>query len=191
MKSSHGRWCEEIGIKRYSPPCITARRGGCVIKRYREATKTDTAGVVFLFLLIGKPPRSRGQRMLRDIFLKRSTTPPCGDAKRGILLDSDLFTPFWGEPGMTGTRVLVTGATGFLGKALVPRLVGCGYQVTEVSRHSTPIAADLSNAAATAALQPWRWDIVVNLAGPGPGHAGATEDGWNTIAAHTNIALNV
>src|SRR5437870_7584198 len=93
--------------------------------------------------------------------------------------------------GVIGTRVLVTGATGILGKALVPRLLESGYQVTEVSRHSTPIAADLSNAAATAALQPWRWDIVVNLAGPVPGHAGVTEDGWNTIAAHTNIALNV
>src|SRR5215467_161295 len=51
-----------------SPPCMTARRGGCVIKNYREATKADADGVVFLSWL-GKPPRPRFQRMLRGIFL--------------------------------------------------------------------------------------------------------------------------
>ena len=38
-------------------------------KKYCEATETDTAGVVFLIVLIGKPPRPRDMRMLRAVFL--------------------------------------------------------------------------------------------------------------------------
>ena len=34
-----------------------------------EATEADAAGVVFLSFSIGKPPRPRDQRRLRDIFL--------------------------------------------------------------------------------------------------------------------------
>jgi uncharacterized protein YqhQ len=34
-----------------------------------EATEADTAGVVFLIVLIGKPPRPRCNRMLRAVFL--------------------------------------------------------------------------------------------------------------------------
>jgi hypothetical protein len=30
--------------------------------------------------------------MLRDIFLDRSATPPCGGARRRLMLDSNLFT---------------------------------------------------------------------------------------------------
>jgi len=42
---------------------------GCVIKNYREATKADADGVVFLFVLNRKTtPASRSQR-LRDILL--------------------------------------------------------------------------------------------------------------------------
>jgi hypothetical protein len=41
------RTCEGIGIKRYSPPCITARRGGRATKKYREASADREAGVVF------------------------------------------------------------------------------------------------------------------------------------------------
>jgi hypothetical protein len=52
-----------------SPPCITARRGGCVINKCREATEADAAGVVFLSFTIGKPPRPRYQRRLRGILL--------------------------------------------------------------------------------------------------------------------------
>src|SRR5690349_20400289 len=37
--------------------------------RFREATKADAAGVVFLLYSIGKPPRPRVRRRLRDIFL--------------------------------------------------------------------------------------------------------------------------
>jgi hypothetical protein len=40
----------------------------------------------------GKPPRLRPLRMLRNIFLMGASTPPCGDARRGLMLDSNLFT---------------------------------------------------------------------------------------------------
>ena len=53
----------------YSPPCITARRGGCVIKKISRSHRIDAAGVVFLVFSIGKPPRPRDQRMLRSILL--------------------------------------------------------------------------------------------------------------------------
>src|SRR5213594_863335 len=64
-----GHRCERITLVRYSPPCITARRGGCVVKKCCEATEADAAGVVFLLFSIGKPPRPRDQRMLRGILL--------------------------------------------------------------------------------------------------------------------------
>src|SRR5204862_7259825 len=50
---------------------LASTRGGgvYVIKKYCEATEADTAGVVFLIVLIGKPPRPRCKRMLRAVFL--------------------------------------------------------------------------------------------------------------------------
>jgi hypothetical protein len=51
------RSCEQIGMEQI------------VIKKFREATKADAAGVVFLFVFsFGKPPRRRDQWMLRDVF---------------------------------------------------------------------------------------------------------------------------
>src|SRR6184192_3185428 len=54
----------------YSPPCITARRGGCAVNK--EVAKlpcsAQTGWFSFLFS-IGKPPRPRDQRTLREIFL--------------------------------------------------------------------------------------------------------------------------
>jgi hypothetical protein len=38
-------------------------------KKIRAASKADAAGVVFLMDSIGKPPRPRYQRRLRDILL--------------------------------------------------------------------------------------------------------------------------
>src|ERR1051326_1152735 len=68
----------------HSPPCITARRGGCVINKSREATETDADGVVFLVVLNRKTtPASRSAEASRD-FIDRSATPPCGDARRGM-----------------------------------------------------------------------------------------------------------
>jgi hypothetical protein len=79
-------------------PLLASPQGGegCVIKKFRVATEADAAGVVFRpplrFGLIGKPPRPRYQRKLRDVFFDRSATPPCGDARRGIALDANFFT---------------------------------------------------------------------------------------------------
>ena len=97
------------------------------------------------------------------------------------------------------TRVLVTGATGFLGRALVPRLVASGVTVTAHGRSQTPFAREVDYVRgdlvdpdeAERSLAPWRWDAVVNLAGP---VTGGTED-WTTgvqvANAHVMIALNV
>src|SRR5690349_14475704 len=61
------RYCRMYG-EAYSPPCITARRGGCVIKQISRSHRSDAAGVV-LRSSVGKPPRPRFQRTLRGIFL--------------------------------------------------------------------------------------------------------------------------
>src|SRR6266566_9074542 len=90
------RKCERIMLVRYSPPCGDARRGGCVINKMLRSHRSDAAGVGFLLFSIGKPPRPRDQRRLRDIFL--IARPPLlllglraaalalrgGDARRGI-----------------------------------------------------------------------------------------------------------
>jgi len=51
-----------------SPPCITARRGGCVTNQMVRSHRKR---------------RSRGGFPSRH-FLGRSATPPCGDARRGV-----------------------------------------------------------------------------------------------------------
>jgi len=51
----------------YSPPCITARRGGCVIQQNVAKQPKLTQPGWFSDCAEGKPPRPRDQRMLRDI----------------------------------------------------------------------------------------------------------------------------
>src|SRR5260370_760629 len=43
--------CEEIGIRRYSPPCVTARRGGCVINKTSRShrSRRSRGGFPFVF----------------------------------------------------------------------------------------------------------------------------------------------
>ena len=53
----------------HSPPCITARRGGCVIKKISRSDRSGRSRGGFPYASIGKPPRPRDQRRLRDIFL--------------------------------------------------------------------------------------------------------------------------
>src|SRR4029453_11482763 len=78
------------GLKRaQSPPRITARRGGGVIKQLMRSLLIDADGVVFLVPSIGAPPRPRKKRMLRNILFDRSATPPRGDARRGVRLALD------------------------------------------------------------------------------------------------------
>src|SRR5213592_3826841 len=87
---------ERIGIERI--PLLASPQGGVTASSRKccEATEADAAGVVFLLFSIGKPPRPRDQRRLRDTFL--IARPPLlllglraaalalrgGDARRGI-----------------------------------------------------------------------------------------------------------
>src|SRR5437867_8288431 len=75
--------CERIGIKRYSPPCITARRGIALQKISRSIRLSRGRGG-FPLNPKGKPPRLRLLRWLRQIFFDDAATPPCGGARRGI-----------------------------------------------------------------------------------------------------------
>src|SRR5262249_34537435 len=77
----------ELRSRVYSPPCITARRGGCVSRKYCEAAETDAAGVVFLCVLNRKTTPASLTFGCCAAFLNRSATPPCGDARRGITLN--------------------------------------------------------------------------------------------------------
>ena len=67
-------------------PLLASPQGGVAerSRNYREASADREAGVVFRLKGQGKPPRLRPLRTLRDIFLMGASTPPCGDARRGI-----------------------------------------------------------------------------------------------------------
>src|SRR5215467_13627875 len=73
-----------------SPPCITARRGGCVIKQCRAATEETQPGWFSSLFSAGKPPRPRVQRRLRDILL--IAWPPLLAVMQGGELPSFKFT---------------------------------------------------------------------------------------------------
>src|SRR5436189_2319606 len=77
-----GGWgsCEKIGIKRYSPPCITARRGGRAIQKISRSIRLSQGRGGFPMNPKGKPPRLRLLRWLRHIFFDDAATPPCGSA---------------------------------------------------------------------------------------------------------------
>src|SRR5213083_3227924 len=97
--------CEKIGIKRYSPPCITARRGGRAIQKISRSIRLSRGRGGFPMNPKGKPPRLRLLRWLRQIFFDDAATPPCG----GALLCP---TSFAGHGGIEDTG----------GKAEVPSL---------------------------------------------------------------------
>ena len=66
-------------------PLLASLQGGVAasLNKCREATETDAAGVVFLFVLNRKTtPALRAAEASRN-FIDRSATPPCGDARRG------------------------------------------------------------------------------------------------------------
>ncbi len=91
-------------------------------------------------------------------------------------------------------RVLVTGATGFLGRALVPRLADAGWVVTAHGRREecVPGANDeLRGELAELAEQPWRWDAVAHLAGPVTGGTEPWLEGVDVAHAHVRLALDL
>src|SRR5437588_8256809 len=63
------RSCEKIGIKHYSPPCITARRGGCVINKISRSHQSRRSRGGFPFVLNRKTTPASRSRRLRDILL--------------------------------------------------------------------------------------------------------------------------
>lgn len=98
-------------------------------------------------------------------------------------------------------RLLITGATGFLGRPLVARLAAEGAQITALARKFDGVdlpasverlAADLTSPESSrAALAPWRWDAVVNLAGPVSKIVERFDEGTATTTAHVHIALHL
>jgi len=97
--------------------------------------------------------------------------------------------------------VLVTGATGFLGRLLVERLIAEGYLVTALGYKSavSPFGravqyrqVDLTDATgAGKVLTPWRWGAVVNLAGFAPKRPTFLPDDYRMLSDHVKINLNV
>src|SRR2546422_7953672 len=79
-------------------PLLASPQGGeaASSRKFRVAIEADAAGAVFLSFSIGKPPRPRDQRMLREIFL--IARPPLlavmqGRGIRSILIGSHLLSP--------------------------------------------------------------------------------------------------
>src|SRR6266699_518223 len=101
--------CEKIGIKRYSPPCITARRGGRAIQKISRSIRLSRGRGGFPMNPKGKPPRLRLLRWLRQIFFDDAATPPCGGARRGITLDSNFFTASPSAPVTVASRYFLNG----------------------------------------------------------------------------------
>src|SRR5438552_16281435 len=72
--------CEKIGIKHYSPPCITARRGGRAIQTISRSIRLSRARGGFPMNPPGKARRLRRLRWLRHILCDDAAPPPRGSA---------------------------------------------------------------------------------------------------------------
>lgn len=96
---------------------------------------------------------------------------------------------------LAGTRVLVTGASGFIGGRLCMRLAEAGAEVTGLSRHPQPggairwLACDVSDEAEVRkAVAEARPEIVYHLASHVAGARGAE---WVAPTFHANLASTV
>jgi len=102
-----------------------------------------------------------------------------------------------GEP----LRVLVTGATGFLGRVQVPLLVADGHTITALggATRESPfdetveyLSLDLTAAdSVSAAFSDWRWDALVHLAGPVAHGALDWDKERDLVTSHVRMALNL
>jgi len=72
--------------ERYSPPCINARRGGCVIKKNFAKPPNPTQPGWFSFCSHQDTTPSSRTADASRYFLDRSATPPRSYARRGITL---------------------------------------------------------------------------------------------------------
>lgn len=97
-----------------------------------------------------------------------------------------------------GRRCLVTGARGFLGQRLVPRLLDAGVFVTALDRqagHTYPdgvesLQGDLSRPGWAQEMRSiWRWDDVIHLAGPVAKGAASFAEEAQVARAHVRLAL--
>jgi nucleoside-diphosphate-sugar epimerase len=90
------------------------------------------------------------------------------------------------------TRVLVTGASGFLGRHVVTALRSRGCTVTTLGLERDDVQIDLADAsAAERALAGWRWDACVHLAAPVTGGSEDLATGIRAATVHTRIALQL
>src|SRR5436309_14959497 len=76
--------CEKIGIKRYSPPCITARRGGRAIQKISRSIRLSRGRGGFPMNPKRKTTSAASASVASRNFLDDAATPPCGCARRGI-----------------------------------------------------------------------------------------------------------
>ena len=69
-------------------PLLASPQGGVAARsrKLRAATLASRRRGGFPIEAKGKPPRPLPTGRLRDIFLEVASTPPCGDARRGISL---------------------------------------------------------------------------------------------------------
>src|SRR4030095_6560298 len=117
------RRCEGIEIERDSPLLASPQGGGgCVIKKISRSHRIGRSrgGLPLVFILFSSENHpgfaiSGGFA----IFLDRSATPPCGDARRGLnALDSNSFTPSYDRPCSSGT-------SNYRNLHLIPNLDSC------------------------------------------------------------------
>src|SRR5437867_7216440 len=75
-----------------SPPCITARRGGRANQKIIAKPPLIARPGWFSDENKRKTTPAASASVAARNFLDDAATPPCGDARRGLTLDSNLFT---------------------------------------------------------------------------------------------------
>lgn len=98
---------------------------------------------------------------------------------------------------MQGRSCLVTGARGFLGQRVVPRLVEAGMAVTALDRNDNApsqgvdvLVEDMTDPEWPERMRSaWRWDDVVHLAGPVATTSHDVGEDLQVARAHVRVAL--